>query len=120
MQIKELQNLFEQEQVRELSWGGCCWNCGKEVEVVARVEDDGQLLVEGGAIYRFQDLGTFLKCSDCYEEDSVLRDYQPMEVYSRVVGYYRPVTYFNPGKQEEFRKRVNFKVDENWAGKEAS
>ena len=120
MQIKELQNLFEQEQVRQLSWTGNCWNCNQEVEVVASVEDDGRLQVEGGAIYRFQDLGTFLKCTACYEADSVLRNYQPMEVYSRVVGYYRPVTHFNPGKQEEFRKRVNFKVDENWAQKEAS
>lgn len=29
----------------------------------------------------------------------------PVEVYSRVVGYYRPVTQWNKGKQEEFRHR---------------
>ena len=116
MRIRDLQRLFEQEQARELSWSGCCWNCGKEIEVVARVEDDGQLSVEGGAVYRFEDLGTFLKCSGCYKQDPVLRNYQPMEVYSRVVGYYRPVTHFNPGKQEEFYERVNFKVDEAWTG----
>ena len=115
MKKKDLQNLFEREQVRELSWDGCCWNCGKEIEVVARVEDDGQLLVEGGAVYRFVDLGTFLKCSGCYKQDSVLRNYQPMEVYSRVVGYYRPVQMWNPAKQEEFKNRVNFKLDEKVA-----
>ena len=27
------------------------------------------------------------------------------EVYSRVVGYYRPVDEWNPGKQEEFKER---------------
>lgn len=27
------------------------------------------------------------------------------EVYSRVVGYYRPVQQFNKGKQEEFNDR---------------
>ncbi|MCK5787193.1 MAG: hypothetical protein KAH54_11645 [Candidatus Sabulitectum sp.] len=35
------------------------------------------------------------------------------EVYSRVVGYYRPVQDWNRGKQEEFsqRKYVDLKVD---------
>lgn len=29
----------------------------------------------------------------------------PVEVYSRVVGYYRPVNQWNKGKQEEFAQR---------------
>jgi len=35
------------------------------------------------------------------------------EVYSRVVGYYRPVQDWNRGKQEEFSQReyVDLKVD---------
>ena len=36
---------------------------------------------------------------------------QPTEVYSRVVGYYRPVQNWNAGKREEFRDRQTFKVD---------
>lgn len=32
------------------------------------------------------------------------------EVYSRVVGYLRPVSQWNEGKQEEFRERKHFKV----------
>lgn len=32
------------------------------------------------------------------------------EVYSRVVGYYRPVEQWNDGKQEEFRDRKEYKV----------
>ena len=35
---------------------------------------------------------------------------QPCEVYSRVVGYYRPVSQFNIGKQEEFHQRKVFKI----------
>ena len=31
------------------------------------------------------------------------------EVWSRVMGYYRPVTYFNPGKQQEYKDRKPFK-----------
>ncbi|MDI6840796.1 MAG: ribonucleoside triphosphate reductase [bacterium] len=32
------------------------------------------------------------------------------EVYSRVVGYYRPVINWNEGKQEEFKDRLEYKV----------
>lgn len=37
---------------------------------------------------------------------------QPCEVYSRVVGYIRPVQQWHPGKQEEFKDRVVFRVRE--------
>ncbi len=36
----------------------------------------------------------------------------PVEVYSRVVGYFRPVNQWNKGKQEEFRERKTFRVEE--------
>jgi anaerobic ribonucleoside-triphosphate reductase len=35
---------------------------------------------------------------------------QKCEVYSRVVGYIRPVTQWNPGKQTEYTDRVTFKA----------
>lgn len=34
---------------------------------------------------------------------------QTCEVYSRVVGYHRPVANWNKGKREEFKERVEFK-----------
>ena len=34
------------------------------------------------------------------------------EVYSRVVGYYRRVENWNPGKQEEFKDRAEIKISE--------
>jgi hypothetical protein len=33
---------------------------------------------------------------------------QHCEVYSRIVGYFRPVQNWNAGKQEEFRDRLEF------------
>lgn len=33
---------------------------------------------------------------------------QPCEVYSRVVGYIRPVAQWNDGKQSEFRDRKEY------------
>jgi ribonucleoside-triphosphate reductase len=35
---------------------------------------------------------------------------QPCEVYSRIVGYLRPVSQWNTGKQEEFKDRKEFKI----------
>lgn len=32
----------------------------------------------------------------------------PVEVYSRVVGYFRPVSQWNKGKQEEFSQRLMY------------
>lgn len=34
----------------------------------------------------------------------------PMEIYSRVSGYFRPVNQWNKGKQEEFRLRRPVRV----------
>ena len=34
----------------------------------------------------------------------------PTEVYSRVVGYMRPVQNWNKGKQEEFKMRKEFEI----------
>lgn len=37
------------------------------------------------------------------EEKTVRK--MPCEIYCRVTGYFRPVSNFNPGKQEEFWER---------------
>lgn len=36
---------------------------------------------------------------------------QPVEVYSRVCGYMRPVEAWNDAKQQEFADRVTFKAE---------
>ncbi|HOX30002.1 MAG TPA: ribonucleoside triphosphate reductase [Candidatus Paceibacterota bacterium] len=50
--------------------------------------------------------GEHFKCPKCTIE-------QPCEVYTRVVGYLRPVSQFNLGKQQEFKERKEFKVKES-------
>jgi len=35
---------------------------------------------------------------------------QPCEVFSRVVGYLRPVSQWNDGKQAEFEQRKSYQV----------
>jgi anaerobic ribonucleoside-triphosphate reductase len=36
----------------------------------------------------------------------------PCEIYSRVVGYFRPVSQWNPGKREEFSERRPYRLPE--------
>jgi len=35
---------------------------------------------------------------------------KPVEVYSRIVGYLRPTSTWNPGKQMEYEKRKEFSI----------
>lgn len=51
----------------------------------------------------------YFKCKKCHKSEPLLKP-QECEVYSRVVGYIRPVKQFNPGKQEEYKDRKEFKV----------
>ena len=41
-------------------------------------------------------------------EDLDASERQLCEIYTRVMGYHRPVTWFNPGKQSEYRERKHF------------
>lgn len=41
-----------------------------------------------------------------------IEERQHCEVYSRVVGYLRPVKQWNKGKQEEFGERKTYEVDQ--------
>ena len=41
---------------------------------------------------------------------------QPCEVYSRIVGYYRPIQSWNKGKEEEYKDRTNYNSPERKGG----
>ena len=69
-----------------------CDKCGKDAELVESNEGGGR---------------EAWVCHDCKHFIA----YKP-EVYSRVVGYIRPVKQWNPGKKQEFKDRTPFKMDE--------
>ena len=52
----------------------------------------------------------FIKCKECHQKDPVLRNFQTTEVYSRVVGYIRPVKQWNPGKKSEWNDRKEYVI----------
>jgi predicted nucleic acid-binding Zn ribbon protein len=91
---------------------GQCHDCGTSVSVLTAVTEEGAITIEGGAVYKvkqgFGD-GIFFKCDACFKKDKTLRNWRQCEVYSRVVGYLRPVNQWNEGKKEEFKMRKEFK-----------
>jgi anaerobic ribonucleoside-triphosphate reductase len=49
------------------------------------------------------------KCKLCYAKNPSLQNFQKCEVYSRIVGYIRPVQQWHKGKQQEFAERTEFR-----------
>ena len=83
-----------------------CHDCQKEIKIEGKKIINGKMLVyESGG-----EKITIFKCNDCFEKSQELRNYQPCEVYSRVVGYLRPVQQWNLGKQQEFKQRKEYKI----------
>jgi hypothetical protein len=73
--------------------------------------------VSGGAVYWPDNMVNedgdpvfFLKCDGCFGNDSVLRNWNPTEVYDRTVGYYRPVKNMNKAKRAEQRDRKRYSI----------
>jgi len=108
MKLEELKKCFEEENTKELEFEGFCYDCKKALTVLA-VSNGNDITITGGAIYAPKGIDKkFLKCDKCVSLDPVLRNYQPVQNYSRCVGYMRPVNDWNPGKQEEFRMRKTY------------
>lgn len=64
---------------------------------------------EGAQYMEYEMNGSmYYKCASCYKVDAVLRNFRETEVYSRVVGYIRPVKQWNKGKQAEYKDRTEF------------
>jgi hypothetical protein len=108
MSIERLHDLFDENPEKDLlSWKGACHDCGGEIEITATPAEDG-IHIKGGSVFEPKPQVFFLKCNTCFQNDPMLREYQSCEVYSRVVGYLRPVAQWNDAKQAEFKDRSLF------------
>lgn len=83
-----------------------CYDCKKEIKIKGKEIVAGVRLVYDNQGSKKE----IFKCKKCFEKDKSLRNYQPCEVYSRVVGYLRPVRQWNLGKQKEFHQRKEYKI----------
>ena len=108
MTVERLHELFDENPEKEaLAWNGECHDCKKTVSVSATPQADG-IHIRGGSVYEPEVNKFIVKCDACFMEDPMLKNYQDCEVYSRVVGYLRPVAQWNDAKQGEFEDRKLF------------
>ena len=108
MTVERLHDLLDENSEKDvLGWSGNCHDCQKETKVTASPETEG-IRIEGGSVYEPETNKFLLKCDHCFQKDPVLRNFQQCEVYSRVVGYLRPVNQWNDAKQAEFKDRTLF------------
>ena len=69
------------------------------------------LEIEGnGGMVKGMDERPEFRCSKCLEENGGRISSQRTEIFTRVVGYLRPIQAFNKGKIEEFKMRTNYKM----------
>ncbi len=110
MQQSDIHYLFDNYQNQgAFDFKGKCHDCGVDVKVSIDPRENG-FEINGGAVYwpDKTEEKFFLKCESCREKNPTLKNFQECEVYSRVVGYLRPVDQWNPGKQAEYKDRRNF------------
>jgi hypothetical protein len=99
----------------EIVFKGKCHDCGQDTTVLAGIEN-GKIIAGGGAVYKvpppsIRKDNIFIKCEECFEKDPVLSNFRKTEVYSRVVGYLRPVSQYNAGKQAERNLRKDYNIE---------
>jgi hypothetical protein len=103
--VNEIKEETRQEVKNEKAYH--CRDCGK----VLKIDKDEQVIGGKFLAYNVGNEKIFIfKCDDCYAKNPSLTNYQQCEVYSRVVGYLRPVQNWNPAKSAEFKNRKTFKV----------
>ena len=109
MKIEDLKADLEKG---DMIYRGVCHDCGVPVESKAIVREDGAIVVTGGSVYKIKQGATkpkyFFKCDECFKKDKTLRNFRNCLVYSRVVGYLRPVDGWNKGKIAEWNVRKEF------------
>lgn len=86
-----------------------CHDCGKKIDIKDKEIKNGVLL----AYKDGDDKINVFKCNECFKEKPGLTNYRQCEVYSRIVGYLRPVRQWNIGKKQEFKERKEYIIKQN-------
>lgn len=88
-----------------------CHDCGNKIDINGDEIQNGVFLVYDLPRGKAGNAGekiNILKCKECYSKNKALANFQECEVYSRVVGYIRPVQQWHKGKRQEYGEREEF------------
>jgi anaerobic ribonucleoside-triphosphate reductase len=83
-----------------------CEDCGEDIVISLERTSETEIKIEGGHIAERDD-EFFFKCPECFEKNP---SFSKNEVYSRVVGYLRPIGQWNEAKKTEHKMRKFYKV----------
>ena len=92
------------ETINNLENENVCHDCGANINIKDQE-------IENGVYLSYDNNGKIInifKCNECFEKNKALVNFQECEVYSRVVGYIRPVQQWHKGKKQEFGERQEF------------
>lgn len=81
-----------------------CHDCKKKISI------KGEELIDAVTLL-YQDGGEkveIVKCNECFKKNPSLTNFRNCEVYSRVVGYIRPVQQWHKGKKQEYKERKEY------------
>ncbi len=81
-----------------------CHDCSKPMDIDNEEIKNGVELVYDDAGEKIK----IFKCTGCYAKNAGLANFRKCEVYSRVVGYIRPVQQWHKGKKQEYGERTEF------------
>lgn len=102
---KEETKTIEKKELEKIRIDEHCHDC----HVKMKFKRTG--MIANGKLLKYQHNGDYIfvyKCDQCYTENPSLTKFQRNEVYTRVVGYLRPVQQFNEGKKLEYKQRKTY------------
>ena len=79
-----------------------CHDCKEEIKIKDKEIQNGKLVEYHDKVVN-KKIRVF-KCNTCYKKHPSLTNFRKCEVYSRVVGYIRPVQQWHDGKTQEFKE----------------
>jgi len=105
----ELSTFMEDNQYMTIKFD--CYDCNEEKEINLKRVSSSSIRVDGGAIFKPPGSWDYpnpimCKCDKCFEEYPAF--FVPTSVYSRCVGYLRPVSNWNKAKKSEFSLRKTY------------
>jgi ribonucleoside-triphosphate reductase (formate) len=121
--VNYTEDIFEavelQEKLQSLYTGGTVLHgfIGEEIESVETCKSLIKKVMENSSIPYFTVTPTFSICSEHGylkgEQAACPECARETEIWTRVVGFHRPVQSWNKGKQEEYKNRKEFNPDES-------
>lgn len=111
MKPQELSDFMKDSQFMVITFD-CC-DCKQEGSIKLERTSETEIKVSGGALFKpptswHVESPMLAKCQKCFDLDPSFRP--EAEVYSRCVGYLRPVKNWNGAKQQEFHMRKTAKI----------